>query len=741
MRSRVFCVLLGLAMGWTVAGAPAGASFLHKDSKEPDQNLPPYTTKRVVALQKGTSKCPPVPGWTGERLPDLVRERASLYREDDEQEPDRYGRPIQALADKGENKISAKLEPLLQKYGLDRFCVYTATDQAKAFPRQPQSIGLERADPDRMALVPTAPADLGAVGNQTWPALAGRFLDQVGKVRLAPAKTPGVRLAFVDTHRTGEIPPDPPAPSTVPGHSPSWHGHAMAHLGQEMICGYEVAPENCAVHVVTQLALRYDNYDPNMSFSPDPGNEEGGHLGLVSDLAMAILVQIERWHKLDPGAKLVLNLSVGWDGEQGNDLDAKSAAALETSSELVYDALRIANHLGVLVIASAGNRTGGEKSTSPLLPAAWELHQPSWLPFPIFKVVYAAGGVDGQGLPLPNSRRGGRPQRSAYGDHAVAHTEAPGTAGDGAGEPTKMYTGTSVSAAVISSIAAVAWDLRPDLKPAQVMKLVDQTGEVLDSKADYYWKPLSWLKGRPRLKRLSLCRTVVSLCGPDGNLCHPSPETNACRISERAASDPGMIKPLVPTTGIFTRIDPTPLCDPRTKVFMGLKASITDTDGCPMEKLPDMVTPYGVSTQPPENPCPACTAVPDPPNKALADLALTPNLLASGDTNLQKLPDLVVGLDPDWLQQAHDNQTKLESAIFVVNCYTESKIEERIDITTLIDPLFQSPSPDSVRISFDKIGGWRSLAGCTASVDFKLRVMTSKGPEERSVQSPVYVVP
>jgi hypothetical protein len=155
-----------------------------------------------------------------------------------------------------------------------------------------------------------------------------------------------------------------------------------------------------------------------------------------------------------------------------------------------------------------------------------------------------------------------------------------------------------------------------------------------------------------------------------------------------------------------------------------------------MEKLPDMATPYRVSTQPPENPCPTCSIVPDRPLAVVA-LPLTPNLLPNDKTD-GKTYGIVVAIDPDWLKQ--EGTTRLDSAILVVDCQTGLKTKERFDVTSMVLPLSQ-PVPPPVRLSFDKIDGRKSLAGCTASVDFKLTVVTPSGTEERSVQSPVYVDP
>jgi hypothetical protein len=735
MRSRLSCVLLGLAMGWTVAGTPAGAASLPKDGRLPDRTAPPYTTQRVIALQKGTSSCPEVSGWRVETLQDLAKRRADKNSGLHERAYETYDNPTPAPADQGRDRRSAKVDALLQKEGLDRFCVYTASEAKAKFP-QPKSVGLERAEADRMALTPTASAELGAVGAQTWPALADQFLAQVGKVRLAPTSTPSVRLVFIDTHPTGDGPPVPPVPSTSQPY-PSWHGHGMANLANEIVCR-DVEWRRCAVNVATRLALRFDHYEPDMPFPPDSATQTGGHLGLVGDLGAAILEELYNWQDNYPNTKLILNLSVGWDGElPGKDLDAKKLAELDTSSQAVYGALRVADQLGALVIASAGNRRGGEDSTSPLLPAAWEL-RPSWLSAQNGKSVYAVGGVDWQGLPLPNSRFGGRPRLVAYGDHAVART-GPAGAGNGGGEPTKMFTGTSVSTAVVSSIAAVAWHLRPDLKPARIMELIGKAGETLRSRADFYARQ-GGHRREPHMKKASLCRTVLRICGPDKKLCRPKLEWLDCRLAEPSAADLSAIEPVLSQTAKFTPVTSPPSCDTKPLVLMRLVGdSVSETQDCPMEKVPDMTTPAMTAPQPQDNPCPACTAVPEPPRLAkLTALALTPDLLQQDDEDPPDSYDLAAALDPDWLQQACAEHTTIESAILVIDCPAEPPTA-RFDISSLVKPLYVCSTPNvPVRIPLGEIGGRKSLSGCTASVDFTLHLSDDS---LKSVQSPVYVDP
>ncbi|HEX4965713.1 MAG TPA: S8/S53 family peptidase [Thermoanaerobaculia bacterium] len=726
MRLRFFCVLLGLAMGWTVASAPAGGASLAPEVKKPSGRPGVvYTPKRRIGFLKKGSLCTSVPGWRAQTLRDLAVAHAEdgirpLY-------PDRYGyaAPPEPIPEdiKENTKGQAKTAALYTKYGLDRLCFYTSEGHMEDFPAP-------AGDPDRMALTAMAPTDLGPLGDQIWEPLADHFLDQVGRVRLGRTQKQSVRLVFVDTHPTGEGPPSRfPAPA-------SWHGYGMAHLGNEIVCGHDTAPQDCPIHIATRLALRYDQYDANLDSPDDLGSaSSGGHQGRIGDLAVAILAEIEHWQNTDPGSKLILNLSIGWDGEY-IDLDKKKEAELEVSSQAVYNALRLAAHLGVLVIASSGNRSGGENSQWPLLPAAWESHPPTWLPCPFDKkVAYAVGGIDWQGLPLPNTRPYGLPWRVAYGDHAVARTNA--TRRNGTTEPTKMFTGTSVSAVVASSIAAVVWHLRPDLKPSQVMKRMAHSAETLPSPATFYaWKKLSWLIGPPHLRRLSLCQTVFRLCGPDERRC-PGLESIDCRFGEQPAADLAFVTPRHSVDLKVTRMVPPPACDPKTKVFMNGGFLGADTDSCPMETLPDMNAPSLTGTQPPETPCPTCSIAPDPLSRKVSALTLSPGDLPGDEGDGPKSYGIAVAIDPEWLTAAKQNTADITSAVLVVDCGPNSPDSERVDLTKELKDLLQNPTSTSARFSFGTVGLRKSLAGCTASLDYKLTV----DHVEKSVQSAVYLDP
>ncbi|HEX4965714.1 MAG TPA: S8 family serine peptidase [Thermoanaerobaculia bacterium] len=699
MRSRILCVLLGLAMGWTIVGTTACVSYAPRVEK-PTKRQPRTvdTPGRWIGLLKDGSTCPTVPGWGAQTLLELATAHARDGLRNDEYGPS----PALALANlKGQERITA----LFHKHGLDRFCVYTSQGQGLPF-RKPGR--LSKAEPDKLGVTPSAPTDLDSLGEQIWPSLADRFLHQVGSVQLPPRQNPTVRLVIVDTQRTGEgLPAKSPAPV-------SWHGYGMAHLADAIVCHHDTS---CPVHIATRLALRYEGYDSDPNSPDDSGSDAGGHQGRVGDLAVAILAELDLWSHLDPKPKLILNLSVGWDGEYQN---------LDSATMAVYDALAAARDAGALVITAAGNRSGGEDSHWPLLPAAWELHPPSSIGG---KVAYAVGGVDWQGLPLSNARPSGMPQRVAYADHAVVDTSNDPSNGD----PTRVYTGSSVSAVVASSIAAVAWHLQLSSTPADVMAKLTGTAETLpDTAATFYDASLSQ---PPNLTRLSLCQTVFDICGPNLGQC-PN-VTTTCQLQDHLPADLSWIQPHISSLATFSSVNPNsnPNCDPKTDTYVGFGASVTN--GCPMETLPDMGSPSLVQTQPPETPCPTCSIVPDhvlppPPDGSTGDS------LGDGQ-NEPKTYSLAAAIDPDWLALA--SQNTIESAVLVIECSPGSPSKERLDLTPEFSTLLSAPSSTVKRIRFGTVGTRATLDGCTASMDFSLLVTDGNGTSHRSVQSPVYLDP
>jgi len=701
----ILCSLVLAVLGWTTSShaAPQLEKNGFKAQKKQDRKEK-YVLEsaevdwQVVATRKkGVDRCPQVAGWdTADTW--LVQ----TLRPPNEQ-PDPYR----------DKQLEIKLrramatEPLLKE--LDRFCTYRKhSGSAPSFPSPPPA-GLEKPAGSRMALVPAGdPVSI----------LAQHFLDQTSGMppnfSLPPGKPP-VRLVFIDTEPDHEGVPHSSAPSK--------HGYSLVHQAQELACK-TVYP--CPSEFATRLALRYSNRD-----LPLPGantNSQGGHLGLVEDLAAAITREVWTWRQSGSKQHLVLNLSVGWDelsvdrqGKKLHELDIKKVSKLKPDTQLVYYALQYARRSGALVIAAAGNRRGGEESKGPLLPAGWELRPPSCLPFALGpKPVYAVGGVDWQGLPLPNYRQGGLPQRVAFGDHAIT------TPTGSSDEPTAMYTGTSVSAAVVSSIAAVAWYLRPELPPAEVMNLISQSGDGLPVRADYYaWKnlwPLSHLVKAPHLRRLSLCRAVQQACAGGGGCaipsCQPWEPNKAADLSVLVSGNP-QISPLpaLETTTLPTACGSA--SDPAPK-FFAIQGGVSDA--CPLYLLPDMVSQRWVAPQPEVNPCPNCTFVPPP--------ATSLHFGATPATPQGYV--LAVVIDPEWQAPG----ISIDSVTLDVDRYSGDSFVERMTYAIPKDDLMNAANSTHL-LGVKEVGNGDSLVGCTATLNFEVTV----GGTTYSVQNPVYVDP
>jgi Subtilase family len=612
MKSKAFCilvVLLGLSTAISGAaaqpGLPAPAAGLEninrwKAAKQKDAAI---EWRQIGFLKKGVKKCPEAEGWKKPHsLLELAFLDAKITEEEFNREREEYSAP-ESLSKLKAAGIKLANQARFRKSGLDRVCVYTAID-----PRNPnlQSLPPEiKAAPDRLALSTTSaggpPSD--SLSQTIWRTLAGHFREQTlrspgtsdtSRVLIPMPVEPSVRLTFIDSQPEGEG--FPLAPSNG-----SPHGFTLAYLARGVVCP---VPEHCAALVATRRALSFGDFTPgDVMPQNELANSRSGHVGLVSDLAVAITAEVLHWQQFDRDKKLILNLSLGWDGElfgDLRDLKRQKLSKLDPSVQAVYKALCFARRSGALVIAAAGNQRGADnESASPLLPAAWELNRPTWLPFFLGrKPVYAVGGVDSQGMPLSNSRRGGLPRRATYADHAVAAAESPN-------DPTALYTGTSVSAAVASSITAVVWHLRPDLSPSEVMRLVTRSGEPLPFRADFYaWKklwPLSKIFKAPRAKGLSLCQAVASACGPDGSRCPALSSLPAC--PGRATTLPAVAAPLraLSATG---------------------GSAIELPAGSGSSEPPDIASERWILPQPEATPCPSCTLVPDPTGGGTASLML-----------------------------------------------------------------------------------------------------------------------
>jgi hypothetical protein len=727
MRSRTILCFLALAVLGSNAPSRATSQTESNASTIPRKEIPrkegirkaPMESAevkwRVVGLRRSsTAACPEVPDWPAEDwLAQTLREPRGECQQSEQSKRPQVD-PSQVIA----------AAPVLHDLGLDRFCVYTYRGAINPPPPFPKSVpGLASAANGQMALVPSSDPD-----TESAHIFAGHFLDQTSGIPVTLEDQPlltgrgRVRLAFLDTQPDSEVVPQSSAPSQ--------HGYTLAHLAEQLLCQYN---HTCPIQITTRLALAHSTFDKDHPPAESLADSHGGNLGLVDELASAIVKEVLVWLPDSKHKHLILNLSLGWDGEMLGELDKRRVSQLKPDAQLVYNAIRFARRSGALVIAAAGNRRGGEESKWPLLPAAWELRRPSWVPFPFgHKLLYAAGGVDWQGLPLPNYRRGGMPRRVAFGDHATVITTS-------TEDTAAIYTGSSVSTAVVSSIAAAVWQQRPELGAAEVMKLLDRSGDSLPSRADYYaWRDLwpisKWVKA-PHIERLSLCQAVAQARKEAGLT-----PIQRCQTwdPEKGAAD---FKPLVTSTSytpLPEQLEQATLpaacnsaSNPPPRLFAASQESLStlpegDKSSCPLYLLPDMISQHWVAPQPDDPPCPGCTFVPPP---KLLTAALGGNIPVAPKGYV-----LIMKIDPKWLGPDYH----IDSAAIDIDRYSGAgQFVERMTYAIPPDVLAAALTPGTHQLLLSEVGNGQKLTGCTATLNFKVTV----GGKTYSVPNPIYVDP
>ncbi len=461
--------------------------------------------------------------------------------------------------------------------GADPFCVYEwAADgfptqkDLEAINGQPEcaiALAMAPGGPTREVLVPLAKAfDRQARG------IAGDGIDLAHRM-LAELKGEAVEVAVVDATPFGVEKPDT-----------SGHGFAVSRVIGSLACE-DVDSSRCAEMIRPYLAMR-------LAPGPTPDtwvdNPNGGYMGTFHQLFRAFRRALTTW---DHKHKRIINLSLGWDPIK----TAPSDWEVRTMTTL----LERAHCEGALVIAAAGNITG---SSGPLYPAALETETPPDAekcrklmgdlaadlpprprpdPRRYDPLVHAVGGVDIRDERLAISRPWGQPRLSAYGMEVTT----PAKVAEGFTGP---LTGTSMSAAIVSGIAAVVWKARPKLSAAEVVGLVYASGRLLDAKAGNRWT-----------------RTEFCLNGP-GERCEKWPARRASFCETMNAAMPGAqlkcVDPSQPVPAdLFPPVPPEP-AGPRI-ASRPCKLANCGTPAGPMSvQLPENVMPQpGVAS------CPSCT--------------------------------------------------------------------------------------------------------------------------------------
>lgn len=432
------------------------------------------------------------------------------------------------------------------------------------------------------ALTPTGANKERAAEATVFASLEKNFLAQVEAPTSLPAfgnQSEKVSVAIVDSwplvRQRPSMTVDPPGRLR--------HGLAMGQIVERVSC----VGATCAATVTRHLAL---NRMPNGQVD----ELRGGYYSYQGHLAVTIFTALKIWQQKAPNSRLIINLSLGWDGRFNG-----TGTTLSAPVRAVRAAIRHAVCQGALVIAAAGNATGGPKPGEGLMyPAAWTTEQapPTCMGIgPQTPLVWAVGGVDGTDRPLRNTRPTGRPELAAYA-FAVP------TIYDEKTPPlrTPPATGTSVAAAVATGIASLVWRYQPTYSARQVMELVRSSGVKLGKTAD------ACLGGACRkIRRISACRAVEAASG--GGVAVP-----CMKIASGAGKQPRCstqnLKDIV-KNGVFlhnAKELTNSVKDSRCSAPVKRKTTTAPSNACPSELKPNYLLVHGVSPQPGHDPCGVC---------------------------------------------------------------------------------------------------------------------------------------
>ncbi|HEY0712472.1 MAG TPA: S8/S53 family peptidase [Polyangia bacterium] len=352
-------------------------------------------------------------------------------------------------------------------------------------------------------------------------ALMKTTLTQNGATRV-PKQADPPTIAVVDTAAHPYLPF---------GRDTFGHGRAVGRLIAELACPDPSAP-SCGDKIQNHLALPLlppKTGPVSVSNPPIEDRTDGGMFGTRADLVQAINAAVKKAtkgkpapaigkatldpedNKLDVG-RLVINLSLGWDGQ----LKVLSEEKCEDCDEAVKFSLIRASCAGALLVAAAGN---GRHGKGAIFPAAWEAERaPSeddctklgftWSPRPdkaagstegpaYRPLVHAVAAVDVRDHPLLTTRPGSLPRLVAYGTGIAVREKNPPP------KRTEFLTGTSMSAAAVSGVAALVWGMAPTLSAGEVMDLVYESAVSLKDNAQLC------LSGRcSKIRRVSACAAL-----------------------------------------------------------------------------------------------------------------------------------------------------------------------------------------------------------------------------------------
>ncbi len=381
----------------------------------------------------------------------------------------------------------------------ERFCTYTFIGgPGSAFEHLSNLTGIHSVAPLNMGRVlPMAAPATPLVGNLRG-VLWQTFLEDLAWV---PPLSADSLLSKVEIHLLDTLGPKSVAPRSI-------HGTSLKSIAEGILC----QGNHCAAQIVPHLALTRLAHG-----QIDPIN--GGFHATVWELAQSIRLAAD---KVKPSKNGIINLSLAWPDSSNYTFPSTHEALLTgnynsipATERAVHAAITYARCKGVMVFSAAGNDLTGIGQTGPMLPAAWSV-LPDLTPAACSAVgismgtgtddrpqhfLVAVGGLGHGGRPLANARERGTPEIVAPG-YQVVHEDKKGSS----------LTGTSVSTMVVSSLAALAWSLAPQLNAEGVLSIVRSAAQTLPRAAEFCSGPRCGAQ-----KWVSMCETQRLACQSSGN--------------------------------------------------------------------------------------------------------------------------------------------------------------------------------------------------------------------------------
>jgi hypothetical protein len=596
----------GLDSGLDGEGGDDGDALQSVQGLGPISRWIGWRSMNTEALDPLENPCPPPtetdPDWRYDRLFSPRKVLAQLGGLDGQGHPNETGREILQVI----NALGLPDAWHRDLLGDGVFCLYewlgepVTEEQSEELMGQIPLIRAFAPDPDPPALVPLAtPEELTAGIRGILHDLSLKQLGASGFDLPASAQTP-VLVAVMDSAVTDFG--DPAVGQGLPGHGRLSHGRDVGLLLRRLTCPGNQPVEDiragCRIGLANYLVL---DREPDEAGGTRINRAEGGYFGTPGTLAEMIWWAVVMWKVRAPSARLVINMSVGWE-EGESYLDRRNHVVRAVRAALVN-----ARCAGALPIVAAGNTNGGPNpGTGPMGPAFFENYDWEGCASVATRdepMIYSVGGLDGLARPLAGTRSQGRPPLATYA-YQVPFDEqylVPGMPADPVFGSAPL-TGTSMSAAAVSGIAAMAWSFGSDRTAGELVELLFGSGIPIGY-ADYCFGDWCNVGSQIQVRQVSLCRALAAVGAIEANVCPQIPSQNPA-WDEAQIADADMIANPIQLPSLTSQQAPSP-CGDETRILF-------DSQGQPPEEIcPDLTYTNYISTpqlvpQPRKPICPTC---------------------------------------------------------------------------------------------------------------------------------------